>query len=211
MEDKKTKIRRAVLQQRDSITPVKRAEKSAVICRELTQLMHELLEKAPKGNRPDFCVSVYHAMKSEVDLCSFIKSAYESGINVCFPCMTKTQNHKGFEPNASKMIMRKVPPANYGHEAVPFLNYPMKAFAFDEPSLDCFPSVRPEMIDLIVVPMVAFDHHKNRLGYGGGNYDAYLSMASAHCVIVGVAFVEQKHSPLPLEPHDFPLPNIITA
>lgn len=44
---------------------------------------------------------------------------------------------------------------------------------------------------LMVMPMVAFDENKNRVGYGGGIYDKYLS---THNVIkkIGVAYEEQK-------------------
>jgi 5-formyltetrahydrofolate cyclo-ligase len=41
------------------------------------------------------------------------------------------------------------------------------------------------------MPVVAFDEDKNRVGYGGGVYDRYLS---THNVIkkIGVAYEEQK-------------------
>ena len=44
---------------------------------------------------------------------------------------------------------------------------------------------------IIVMPMVAFDEEKNRVGYGGGVYDKYLS---THTCIkkIGVAYEEQK-------------------
>lgn len=44
---------------------------------------------------------------------------------------------------------------------------------------------------IMVMPVVAFDEDKNRVGYGGGVYDRYLS---THKVIkkIGVAYEEQK-------------------
>lgn len=44
---------------------------------------------------------------------------------------------------------------------------------------------------IMVMPLVAFDEDKNRVGYGGGVYDKYLS---THNVIkkIGVAYEEQK-------------------
>lgn len=44
---------------------------------------------------------------------------------------------------------------------------------------------------IMVMPVVAFDEDKNRVGYGGGVYDRYLS---THNVIkkIGVAYEEQK-------------------
>ena len=44
---------------------------------------------------------------------------------------------------------------------------------------------------IIVMPMVAFDEEKNRVGYGGGVYDKYLSNHT--CIKkIGVAYEEQK-------------------
>lgn len=44
---------------------------------------------------------------------------------------------------------------------------------------------------IIVMPMVAFDEEKNRVGYGGGVYDKYLS--THNCIKkIGVAYEEQK-------------------
>lgn len=44
---------------------------------------------------------------------------------------------------------------------------------------------------IMVMPLVAFDENKNRVGYGGGIYDKYLS---SHNVVkkIGVAYEEQK-------------------
>ena len=44
---------------------------------------------------------------------------------------------------------------------------------------------------IMVMPMVAFDGDRNRVGYGGGIYDKYLS---SHNVVkkIGIAYEEQK-------------------
>ena len=59
---------------------------------------------------------------------------------------------------------------------------------------------------MIVVPAVAFDKHGNRLGYGGGNYDRYLTQISSDCRKIGVAFTGQQVDSIPAESHDIPLP-----
>ncbi len=74
-----------------------------------------------------------------------------------------------------------------------------------------FRCVAPQEIDAVVVPMVAFDAHNNRLGYGGGNYDRFLPQLREGAVVVGVAFKEQKIPAVPLEPHDLSLPFIVQA
>ena len=46
---------------------------------------------------------------------------------------------------------------------------------------------------IIIIPMVAFDEKRSRIGYGKGFYDRYLSSHSFEKVI-GVAFEGQKVS-----------------
>ena len=66
---------------------------------------------------------------------------------------------------------------------------------------------------MIVVPVVGFDSQGNRLGYGAGNYDRYLTQISKEatnnqgiiCRVVGVAFAEQQVEDVPTEEHDIPL------
>ncbi len=67
--------------------------------------------------------------------------------------------------------------------------------------------------DIILVPLVAFDKNKNRLGYGKGYYDRYLKKHSKlrkKIITVGVAFSFQKHHNLPVNKKDFKLDYIIT-
>ena len=67
--------------------------------------------------------------------------------------------------------------------------------------------------DIVVVPMLAFDRHGHRLGYGGGYYDATLAALRARKAIqaVGIGYSAQAVLfNLPLEPHDQKMDWIIT-
>ena len=67
--------------------------------------------------------------------------------------------------------------------------------------------------NLILVPLLAFDEKKNRLGYGKGFYDKYLHKLKKirkKILVVGVAFSFQKHNNLPVNKTDFKLDYIIT-
>ena len=44
---------------------------------------------------------------------------------------------------------------------------------------------------LMIMPIVAFDNERNRVGYGGGFYDRYLASHSFSCKI-GIAYDEQR-------------------
>lgn len=64
--------------------------------------------------------------------------------------------------------------------------------------------VQPDYPDFLVVPMVAGDKNRNRLGYGKGYYDRFLSKSTG--VKVGILFVCQMHDTvLPTEVFDVPL------
>lgn len=63
---------------------------------------------------------------------------------------------------------------------------------------------------LVLLPCVALDHYGNRLGYGGGYYDRFLSTHPIGCT-VGVCyhrfFLETE---LPTRPHDCGVSYIVT-
>lgn len=59
----------------------------------------------------------------------------------------------------------------------------------------------------ILVPAVAFDLNHNRLGYGKGYYDRYLSQIP-YAQTFGIGFKEQLVERLPIEPHDIPLNSV---
>tara|TARA_B100000963_G_scaffold327185_1_gene314757 strand:+ start:3065 stop:3616 length:552 start_codon:yes stop_codon:yes gene_type:complete len=67
--------------------------------------------------------------------------------------------------------------------------------------------------NIFLVPLLAFDNNKNRLGYGKGFYDKYLHKLKKlrnKILIVGIAFSFQKHHNLPINKKDFKLDYVIT-
>ena len=67
--------------------------------------------------------------------------------------------------------------------------------------------------NLILVPLLAFDNNKSRLGYGQGFYDRYLNKLNKikkNFLTVGVAFSFQKYHKLPANNKDVKLDYILT-
>lgn len=62
---------------------------------------------------------------------------------------------------------------------------------------------------LMIMPGVAFDEKRNRIGYGGGYYDKYLSERNGICKIA-IAFEKQIYQTLPCEVHDLK-PNMVVT
>lgn len=63
--------------------------------------------------------------------------------------------------------------------------------------------------DLILVPVVAFDAQRNRLGFGGGWYDRFLAMQT-QAITIGLAYDFQQAPALPMEPHDIRMSQVFT-
>ncbi len=81
-------------------------------------------------------------------------------------------------------------------------------FGLLEPKSSCT-VCKPEEINLILVPGVAFDAHGYRLGYGLGFYDRYLP--STKCETIGLAYDDTiSNENLPVESHDVALTHVVS-
>lgn len=68
----------------------------------------------------------------------------------------------------------------------------------------------PLLIDLIIVPLLAFDQSGFRVGYGKGFYDRYLSRCDNKIVTVGLSYFEPVEKIEDTNPFDVPLKYCIT-
>jgi len=68
------------------------------------------------------------------------------------------------------------------------------------------------MPDLVLVPLLAFDRRRHRLGYGAGFYDRTLAAlrAAGPVTAVGIAYGAQQVDAVPIGDHDEPLDRILT-
>ena len=82
----------------------------------------------------------------------------------------------------------------------------------DAPPKDC---LKAQQLDLMLVPLVAFDDDNNRLGMGGGFYDRSLAHRNSqqgnnNPYLIGVAHELQKTDKLPVEKWDIRMDAIAT-
>ncbi|MEZ5315247.1 MAG: 5-formyltetrahydrofolate cyclo-ligase [Chlamydiales bacterium] len=61
-------------------------------------------------------------------------------------------------------------------------------------------------VEIALIPALGFDFQNNRIGYGKGYYDRFLS--SMNCLSIGVGFKEQMIPSIPIENQDIPLSQI---
>lgn len=195
----KAELRRAVIARRNALDLDVRAAKSAVVCARLVELLDRLGAAAPHT------VAVYAAMGSEVDPAAFAAAAAARGWRVAYPCMLSASD----AACGQRMCMRAVAAGDVS--TAPFIAHPTRAFAATDIDSNRCPIVPAAELDIVVVPLVAFDRAGARLGYGGGCYDRYLPTVAPECLIVGIAFDEQRVDHVPTDAHDLPLPNIVSA
>jgi 5,10-methenyltetrahydrofolate synthetase len=64
--------------------------------------------------------------------------------------------------------------------------------------------------DIVLVPLVAFDHQGFRLGYGGGYFDRTLATLVPHPLAIGVGFDLARVEDIRPQAHDLPLDAVVT-
>lgn len=65
-------------------------------------------------------------------------------------------------------------------------------------------------LDMVFVPLLAFDATGYRVGYGKGFYDRYLASCSRECLRVGFSYFEATEINIPRDEFDVPLDLCIT-
>lgn len=88
-------------------------------------------------------------------------------------------------------------------------------FGIPEPNVSADARIPLTALDLVLMPLVAFDDTGNRLGMGGGYYDRTFAFLQRRAQtrnprLVGLAYELQRLPALPVEPWDMPLSGIVT-
>jgi 5-formyltetrahydrofolate cyclo-ligase len=182
-------IRRAMRAQRRQITPTQRAEAA-----------RRFAIAADRGYflRPGRRIAVYHPYGHEADVQRITQRAWRRGCRVYLPVITHQQRFQmefvRFEPDT-----------------------PLESNAFGIPEPRNAPAKRISVryLDVVFMPLVAFDDYGSRLGSGAGFYDRALRHlhTSRHWrrpKLVGVAYAQQNIASLTANTWDIPLDAVIT-
>ena len=134
-------------------------------------------------------ISLYYPSSFELDVFKILEVEYFKKFNFLLPIIQKNNSMEFYKWKQNEILYVN----KYG------IPEPKKTFKM-------IPSI-------ILIPLLAFDKDKNRLGYGKGYYDKYLNKyikSHKNILTVGVAFSFQKYNKLPVNKKDFKLNFIIT-
>lgn len=177
---KKTQ-RAAALAARRALDGEQRRAMSAAICKKLLTLP-ELA-----GVRTVFS---YMAVWDEVDLSYVNQTLLSAGVTVAYPLSLEKGRMEARVPQDAEAF-------TVGRHGI-LAPDPARSFL-----------LKPEDIDLILVPCVAFDSAKNRLGHGAGYYDRFLA-GCPRARLLCPAFEAQRLEAVATEAHDRKMDIIIT-
>ena len=70
--------------------------------------------------------------------------------------------------------------------------------------------VNPELLDVVLIPLLAYDTNGNRVGYGKGFYDGFLKDCHPNCLFIGLSYFEPESDDIETIPTDIRLHYCIT-
>lgn len=135
-------------------------------------------------------IAIYKAFGSEIDLNSLEIDAIKNKKTLYYPFIISKGKMEFYKINSEKdMIKNK--------------------FGIYEPIPREEMRISPDRLDLIIVPMLAYDIKLNRIGYGGGFYDRYLTQVN--CKKIGICYSQFLKNNVYAENWDIKLDSIITS
>ena len=75
---------------------------------------------------------------------------------------------------------------------------------------DSTQEILPAEIDVVFIPLLCFDKKGNRVGYGGGYYDKFLTKTKSSCLKIGLSFFEPVDFIQGINMNDIPLDMCVT-
>ena len=144
----------------------------------------------PVAVLPGAVVSGFMPMKSEINPIPLMRRLASAGAALALPAVAG----KG-----KPLVMRAY---TFGESLA------SGVWGIREPSSEA-PQVFP---DILLVPLLAFDHRGHRIGYGAGYYDMTIAGLRARKTVlaVGIAFAAQEIAQVPTTPRDARLDIVLT-
>lgn len=203
----KTEIRKRLLNQRNALSTEEVNEKSTMVFKQLCALRQYNKAKT---------ILTYMDYKNEVMTGEFIKRCRRDGKRVVLP-KVETGNGDKVLPISDKVLL--VPDNTLSLPDKVLSVYEINDIERDtlpgfrgipEPNSTVLNRVDPTEIDLAVIPGVAFDYSRHRVGYGAGYYDRFLTSLRADCIKAGIAYSLQIVDAIPVGKYDMAMDIVVT-
>lgn len=92
----------------------------------------------------------------------------------------------------------------------PHTNLVINQWRIPEPDPLTSEKIQPQEIDIVLVPLLAFDRKGYRVGYGGGYYDRFLPQTRPKCIKMGLSLFEEVQEIEDIDEYDIALDLCIT-
>ena len=148
---------------------------------------NSILEILKKKNISGKTVGGYYPYNYEIDILQVLEKFEKNNFLISLPKIKRSSRMDFFEWSLSDPLS-------------------INEFGIPEPI-----SKKIKYPDILLVPLVAFDNHLNRIGYGGGFYDRYINKIrkKKKVVTIGFAYSYQKVKKIPTNIYDIKLDFII--
>lgn len=178
--DEKRALRQEIRRRKREATPEDLARQSAEVARRL--LAHPKVAEAR-------CLLLYASLPDEVDTAALLRALRQRGKRVLLPVVQGSE----------RMSLRE-----YRGEA----HVKEGAYHIAEPTGQDF--THYELIDVAIVPGMAFDAQGHRLGRGKGYYDRFLPLLG-QAYKIGVCYGFQLVERVPTGAFDQPMDEVVTS
>ncbi len=182
-DQQKADIRRQVLAKLAAMSDEQRHGGSVAACSRLTAL--EVFQHAS-------VVMLYMPLASEVDLTPVAIRCFQTGKTVCVPLV-----------DWKRRDMEPVEVTSFDDHVMEVDEHGLRMPRGGAP-------IPPNLLDLVVVPGLAFDAHGHRLGRGGGYYDRFLGRLRRTAATVGLGFDVQITDEVPVDDGDVSVDIVVT-
>lgn len=184
----RTELRETIRRRRRGLLPTTRAHAAQRVLGQLKS--HPSFTQAKT-------IALYLAQQGELDPAPIARLAQQLDKQVLLPVLRPAQR-LGFMPYQANLT--RLSENQYG---------------IAEPVWRAARAVPPGAIDLVLMPLVAWDNKGNRLGMGGGYYDRTFSSQRnkprlQQPVLLGLAYDFQRVSALQAEKWDVPMAGVVT-
>ena len=182
---KKSELRTIYLEKQKSLQSAERNEKSALVVR-------HLFENFDFSKTRFLNCFITLEKNNELDTFEIFQRIWRefSNVTTCAPRIN-------YEMNLLENVV-----------AAPTTKYVQNKWGILEPEGDDF--VEPQKLDVVLVPLIAFDAAGFRCGYGKGFYDKFLRKCRADCRKIGLSLFPPVEKIEDIEDFDVPLDSCVT-